>query len=86
MQEAGMPGFDAGIWIGLLAPARTPADIVEKLSMSANEALRSDATQAALRPQGIDPLGGSPAEFSDFIRADIDKWVSILAAAGLRKQ
>jgi tripartite-type tricarboxylate transporter receptor subunit TctC len=86
MQEAGMPGFDAGIWIGLLAPARTPADIVEKLSMSANEALGSDATQAALRPQGIDPLGGSPAEFSDFIRADIDKWVSILTAAGLRKQ
>ncbi|MBV8837516.1 MAG: tripartite tricarboxylate transporter substrate binding protein [Alphaproteobacteria bacterium] len=86
MEEAGMPGFDAGIWIGLLAPARTPPEIVERLSASANAALRSDAARAALRPQGIDPLGGTPAEFSAFIRADIDKWTSILAAAGLGKQ
>jgi tripartite-type tricarboxylate transporter receptor subunit TctC len=86
MDEAGMSGFDAGIWIGLLAPANTPSDIVEKLSASANEALRSDAVQAALKSQGIDSLGGRPAEFSDFIRADIDKWTSILAAAGLRRQ
>jgi tripartite-type tricarboxylate transporter receptor subunit TctC len=86
MDEAGMPGFDAGIWIGLLAPANTPPDIVEKLSVAANEALKSDMVQGALKSQGIDPLGGNPAEFSDFIRADIDKWTSILTAAGLRKQ
>ena len=86
MSEAGMPGFDAGIWIGLLAPANTPPDIVEKLSASANAALNSEMVQAALRPQGIDPLGGGPAEFSGFIRADIDKWTAILAATGLRKQ
>jgi tripartite-type tricarboxylate transporter receptor subunit TctC len=86
MSEAGMPGFDAGIWMGLLAPANTPPDIVEKLSASANEALKSEMVQAALRPQGIDSLGGGPAEFSEFIRADIDKWTAILAATGLRKQ
>jgi tripartite-type tricarboxylate transporter receptor subunit TctC len=86
MDEAGMPGFDAGIWIGLLAPARTPADIVEKLAASANEALGSEPVQAALKPQGIDSIGGSPAEFSAFIRADIEKWTSVLKAAGLKKQ
>jgi len=86
MSEAGTPGFDAGIWMGLLAPASTPPDIVEKLSASANEALKSEMVQAALRPQGIDSLGGGPAEFSEFIRADIDKWTAILAATGLRKQ
>jgi tripartite-type tricarboxylate transporter receptor subunit TctC len=86
MDEVGMPGFDAGIWIGLLAPANTPPDIVEKLSVSANEALKSDMVQGALKSQGIDPLGGDPADFSDFIRADIEKWTSILTAAGLRKQ
>ena len=85
MQEAGLADFDAGIWIGLLAPANTPPDIVNKLSATANEALRSDMVQAALKPQGIDSLGGGPAEFSDFIRADIDKWTSVLTAAGLRK-
>jgi tripartite-type tricarboxylate transporter receptor subunit TctC len=86
MDEAGMPGFDAGIWMGLLAPARTPPDIVDKLSASVNEALHSDMVQAAMKQQGIDTLGGGPAEFSKFITADIDKWTSVLAAAGLKKQ
>ena len=86
MDEAGMPGFDAGIWIGLLAPAKTPPDIVDKLSASANAALRSEVVQAALKQQGIDSIGGSPAEFSSFIRADIEKWTSVLKAAGLKKQ
>jgi tripartite-type tricarboxylate transporter receptor subunit TctC len=86
MDEAGMPGFDAGIWMGLLAPARTPPDIVDKLSASVNEALHSDMVQAAMKQQGIDTLGGGPAEFSKFIIADIDKWTSVLAAAGLKKQ
>jgi tripartite-type tricarboxylate transporter receptor subunit TctC len=85
MEEAGMPGFDAGIWIGLLAPAKTPPDIVDKLSAAANEALNSEMVQAALKQQGIDSLGGGPAEFSKFIAADIEKWTSVLATAGLRK-
>jgi tripartite-type tricarboxylate transporter receptor subunit TctC len=86
MDEAGMPGFDAGIWMGLLAPVRTPPDIVDKLSASANEALHSETMQAAMKQQGIDTLGGGPAEFSTFIAADIDKWTSVLASAGLKKQ
>jgi tripartite-type tricarboxylate transporter receptor subunit TctC len=86
MDEAGMPGFDAGIWMGLLAPARTPPDIVDKLSASVNEALHSDMVQAAMKQQGIDSLGGGPAEFSKFIAADIEKWASVLTTAGLKKQ
>lgn len=85
MEEAGMPGFDAGIWIGLLAPAETSPDVVAKLSLAANAALRTEAVTNALKAQGIDPLGGSPKEFADFIRADIDKWVAVLTATGLRK-
>jgi tripartite-type tricarboxylate transporter receptor subunit TctC len=86
MDEAGMPGFDAGIWIGLLAPANTPPDIVEKLAASAQDARMSEPVQAAVKAQGIDLLGGGPAAFADFIRADIAKWTAILTAAGLRKQ
>jgi tripartite-type tricarboxylate transporter receptor subunit TctC len=86
MDEAGMPGFDAGIWMGLLAPAKTPPDVVETLSAAANEALQSELVQAALKQQGIDALGGGPREFSKFIAADIEKWTSVLAAAGLKKQ
>lgn len=80
MAEAGMPGFDAGIWIGLLAPAGTPADIVDKLSKAANDALKTEIVTKAMSTQGIDSLGGTPKEFEAFIRADIDKWTALLAA------
>ena len=80
MDEVGMPGFDVGIWIGLLAPAGTPAEIVDKLAKAANDALKTDAVIKAMKTQGIDALGGTPEEFGAFIRADIDKWTALLAA------
>ena len=85
MDEAGMPGFDVGIWIGLLAPAGTASDIVNKLSVVANEALKVDAIKNAMKAQGIDALGSTPQEFSDFIRKDIEKWTSVLSTAGLKQ-
>jgi tripartite-type tricarboxylate transporter receptor subunit TctC len=85
LAEAGMPGYDAGIWIGLLAPAGTPSAIVEKLSAAANAALSTEEVRNALKRQGTDPLGGTPKEFADFIRADIEKWVAVLAAANSGK-
>lgn len=81
LTEAGISGYDAGIWIGLLAPAGTPSAIVEKLSAAANAALSTEEVRNALKRQGTDPLGGTPKEFADFIRADIEKWVAVLAAA-----
>ena len=86
MDEAGMPGFDAGIWIGLLAPAGTPPDIVNRLARAADAALKTEMVAAALKAQGIDPLGGGPEAFAAFIAADIEKWVAVLSAAGLRKE
>ena len=86
MAEAGMPGFDAGIWIGLLAPAATPPDIVDRLARAADAAMKTEAVAAALKAQGIDPLAGGPAAFAAFIAADIEKWVAVLGAAGLRKE
>jgi tripartite-type tricarboxylate transporter receptor subunit TctC len=79
LAEAGMPGYDAGIWIGLLAPAGTPPPIIEKLSVAANGALNTEAVRTGLKQQGTDPVGGTPAEFADFIRTDIEKWVALLA-------
>ena len=82
LAEAGMTGYDAGVWIGLLAPAGTPEAIVAKLSAAANEALKSETVRTALRAQGTDIVGGGPKEFADFIRADIAKWAAVLAASG----
>ena len=80
-----MTGYDAGIWIGLLAPAGTPPGIIEKLSAAANEALNVDAVRAALKTQGTDPVGGTPKEFADFIRADLEKWTAVLASSGAKQ-
>ena len=85
LSEAGMTGYDAGIWIGLLAPAATPQPIIEKLSGAANDALNNEQVRTALKRQGTDPLGGTPKEFADFIRADIEKWVAVLALPGVKK-
>lgn len=85
LAEAGMTGFDAGIWIGLLAPAGTPAAIIDKLSGAANDALNTDEVRTALKRQGTDPLGGTPKEFADFIRTDIAKWVAVLASPSSAK-
>ena len=81
LSEAGMAGYDAGIWIGLLAPGGTPPAIIEKLSAAANEALNTEMVRTALKRQGTDPVGGTPKEFADFIRADIEKWTALLAAS-----
>jgi tripartite-type tricarboxylate transporter receptor subunit TctC len=82
LAEAGMTGYDAGVWIGLLAPAGTPTAIVEKLSVAANAALNAEEVRRALKAQGTDAVGGTPKEFADFIRADIEKWTAVLAASG----
>jgi tripartite-type tricarboxylate transporter receptor subunit TctC len=80
LAEAGMTGFDAGIWIGLLAPAGTSPAIIETLSRAANDALNTEDVRAALKRQGTDPVGGTPKEFADFIRADIEKWLAVFAS------
>ncbi len=85
LSEAGMKGYDAGIWIGLLAPAATPPAIVERLSRAVNDALNTEEVRSALKRQGTDPLGGTPKEFADFIRADIEKWTAVLASASQGK-
>lgn len=85
MAEAGMPDFDTSIWFGLMAPAGTPRDIVDKLARSASEATASPEVIATWRPQGIDPLTGGPDEFSRHITSEIKRWGDVAQAAGLKK-
>ena len=85
MTEAGLPGYDAVVWMGLLAPAGTPRDIVAKLSEAANEALRTKEVETAVRAQGFDPIGGSPEDFGRTIDGELKKWADVATAAGVRK-
>jgi tripartite-type tricarboxylate transporter receptor subunit TctC len=85
LAEAGMPGYDAGIWIGLLAPKGTPTAIVDKLAGAADDGLKVAQVEATLKKQGTDPIGGTPKEFADYIKADIAKWTKAFAAEGKQK-
>jgi tripartite-type tricarboxylate transporter receptor subunit TctC len=85
MSEAGLPGYDIGLWFGLLAPAGTPREIVDKLARASNEALKADDVRSALKTAGLDPLGSSPDEFSRYIASEIAKGAKVAEAAGLKK-
>jgi len=84
MIEAGVEGYSAGIWMGLLAPAGTPPEIVDKLSRAANEALKSKEVLALMEKQGVDPLGSTPAEFAQFIDDELKKWQGVVKAADIK--
>ena len=86
LAESGVPGFSAGIWMGLLAPAGTPADVVDKLSLAANDALKADEVAKLMKAQGIDALGGSPAEFKIFVDHELKQWADVVQTAGIAKK
>jgi tripartite-type tricarboxylate transporter receptor subunit TctC len=84
MAEAGLPGYDLGLWFGLLAPAGTPKDIVDKLARIAGDALKMDDVAAPLRKIGIDPVGGTSEDFARYIDAEVKKATEVAIAAKIR--
>ncbi len=85
MAESGFPGFVSTSWTGLLAPARTPREMIDKLNARINEGVTSAEFKAALAKLGNEPLGGTPQDFSDMIKADIGKWGPVVKALGLKE-
>ncbi len=85
MGEAGLSGFDTGLWFGLVAPAGTPKAAIDRINGAVNEAIKSDAVAKALQPQGIDLLGGTSDEFTRYIASEMQRWDKVAQAAGLKK-
>jgi len=83
--ESGIPGFDTAGWFGLLAPAGTDRDIIERLAAASNEAAKSPDVADTLARQGFDMAGGAPEAFAAFIRDDLAKWERVASAAGLKR-
>ncbi len=86
LAEAGVPGYEAMQWYGLLAPAGTPAAVVERVHAEAMVALRSPEMKARLASDGAEPLGTTPAEFGAYIRRELEKWARVRDAAGIERQ
>jgi tripartite-type tricarboxylate transporter receptor subunit TctC len=83
-EAAQLKGFEASSWFGLLAPAGTPADIVNRLQQETAKALGSPAIKDKLLSQGTIPGGNTPAEFARLIDSEIIKWAEVVKASGAR--
>ncbi|HET7792498.1 MAG TPA: tripartite tricarboxylate transporter substrate binding protein [Rhizobacter sp.] len=82
--ESGVKGFEASSWFGLLAPAGTPADIVNRIQQESAKALGTPALKERLLAQGAIPSGMTPAEFSAYIAAETKKWAQVVKISGAK--
>ncbi len=86
ISEAALPGFNTGIWFGILAPTGTPTPIIDKISKATNEVLNDPLVLKQLHAQGLDALGGSPDEFRRFIKNETERWADVLHKMPTAKQ
>ena len=84
--EAGVPGYEATIWLGVMAPVNTPKAIVDKLNAEINNATQKPEVRAAWGKQGAVAMPMTPAEFDAYLRKDIDKWGKVVRDANLKPQ
>lgn len=84
MAEAGVPGYEASIWNGLLAPAGTPQAIVKRINQAAVQSLNSPEARKRYAEIGADVLYCSPEEFDAFIRSEMTKWSKVIRDSGMR--
>jgi len=82
--EGGVPGYEATIWLGVMAPAGTPKEVVEKLNSEINKVIARADVKEAWAKQGAVPMAMSPAEFDKYLRADIEKWANVVKVSGAK--
>ena len=84
--ESGLPGYEVNAWVGILAPAQTPSDIVALLNREINAILQMPDVQKRLEEMGSRPIGTSPDAFAALIRSDVARFASIIKTAGVQPQ
>jgi tripartite-type tricarboxylate transporter receptor subunit TctC len=82
--EAGVPGYESGSWLGLVAPAKTPPKIVARLSEVSVKAVHAPEVRSRLESLGADPVGGTPEEFARRLRREWDQNAKVVKTAGVR--
>jgi len=83
-EAAGLKGYEANIWYGLLAPAGTPAPVISKLNAEVERLLQQREVRERLAALGFEPSRSTPAAFAELIRADIQKWGKVVRESGAR--
>ena len=84
--EAGLPGYEATAWYGLVAPAGTSRDIIAKLNAEVLAALKHPEVADRLQAEGAEPSGGTPEQFAAFIQAETTRWAKVIKATGVKPQ
>lgn len=84
--EAGVPGYDATIWLGIMAPAGTPQQIIERLNVAISTAIKRSDVVELWAKQGAAPMSMTPAEFDKFLRGDIAKWANVVKTIDSKAQ
>ena len=84
--ESGLKGYEATTWFGMMAPAKTPKDIIARLNAEVDKALKSPDIRERFANDGLEPMGGSPEFFAKFIRSEIDKYAKVVKTTNLQKQ
>jgi tripartite-type tricarboxylate transporter receptor subunit TctC len=82
VDEAGLKGFEASTWHGLVAPTGTPPEVIAKLHDAAVTALHDPGVQASLARLGVDIVGDAPDEFKAYIAKEVPKWAEVVKASG----
>ena len=86
ISESALPGYDAGLWFGILGPAGLPKPIIDKISNATNNALKDPDVLKQLTTQGLDARGGSPEEFALFIKTETDRWARVIRQMDAAKE
>jgi tripartite-type tricarboxylate transporter receptor subunit TctC len=84
ISEAGVPGYEAGFWYGMLAPARTPDAIVRTLNAQLDHALKQKDVIEKLASQGVEPYYSTPQAFAARIKEELPKWMKVITASGVK--
>jgi tripartite-type tricarboxylate transporter receptor subunit TctC len=84
--EAGVPGYEASQWYGVLAPAQTPKEIVTRLNTEVVRILKAPDMRQKLAADGTDPVGSSPEEFARYIKSELAKWGKVAREAGIQPE
>ena len=84
--ESGLPGFDYNLWVGLFAPAGTPADVVDKIARDVGRAIATPEVKERLTALGAEAMPLTPAEFTKFVGAEIDESGKVIKAANIKVQ
>ena len=84
--EAGVPGYEVTVWFGLVAPAGTPREVVDKLNAEVLKILALPDVRERFLALGVEPLGSTPEEFGTHIRAQMDKWAKVVRDAGVKAE